>query len=263
VHPFLFSLGSLHFRVYGLSLALSFLLGSWLTLNRGLRRGLREEMLTGLFVWILVGAVVGARVHYVLAHPEQFPGPLDAFRLWEGGLTEYGGLILAVAASWIYLRRAKVPFLPVADLVAPVLALGEGITRIGCFFNGCCFGKPCQGSLCLHFPADSYAAQTLGAGVGVYPSQLVLSAALLLTFWLLLRTERLRLRPGKLFGLYLILQGGIRYAVDFTRYYEPSDRMVATAPLLVARSQLIALVLVILGVFLLARGGRPVREGAA
>lgn len=263
MHPILYSFGPFHLRAYGLALAAAFLAGSWLVLKRGPARGIREEVLTGLIAWILISSVVGARLLFVVAHPDQFASVWDALRIWEGGLTQYGGLIAAVLASWIYLRRARQAFLPVADLVAPSLALGEGITRIGCFINGCCFGRACSTSWAVHFPPHSYASQTLGAGVGVWPSQLFLSAGLLLAFFFLLWAERWRLGLGGIFGLFLVLQGVIRYAVDYTRYYEPSDRFAATAPLLETHSQLIALLLFLAGVVFLVRARRAGSRGGS
>jgi phosphatidylglycerol:prolipoprotein diacylglycerol transferase len=264
LHPILISLGPFKLRVYGLALALSFLLGSWLALKRGRERGMNEDKLIGLFWWIVISSIVGARILFVQAHPGDFRSPAEWFAIWTGGLTLYGGLIAAVLASWFYIRRQRMSFLAVADVIAPSLALGEGITRIGCFFNGCCFGRACANGLAVHFPPTSYAASTLGPGVAVWPSQLMLSAALFLTLGILLVSERRLRARGGIFGLFLLLQGIARYLVDFTRYYEPSDRYTSFGPWLQTHSQLIALVLVLAGIGLLAhaalRAGGAARE---
>jgi phosphatidylglycerol:prolipoprotein diacylglycerol transferase len=256
MHPILFSIGPFHFRAYGLALATAFLLGSWLALRRGRERGFREDALFGLFGWILVSALVGARLHFVLGHPEDFPSPLDALRIWEGGMTLYGGLLAAILASWVYVLRHRIPFLPVADLVAPSIALGEALTRIGCFVNGCCFGRPCEGALCVHYPADSYAAAALGPNVPVFPSQLLLSALFFLATPLLLYAGRKLRGAGAILGLYLVLQGLARWAVDWTRFYEPVDRVTWAAPLVTTKSQFVALFLFAWGVVLLVRARR-------
>ncbi len=258
MHPILLQLGPLKLRAYGLALAVSFLLGSWLALKRGRRQGMKEDDLLGLFWWIIIASVVGARLHYVIAHPDQFQNILDAFRIWDGGLILYGGLILGIAAAWVYLRRKRLAFLPVADVVAPALALGEGITRIGCFFNGCCFGDACHGNgvLCITYPPTSYAAQALGPGVAVWPSQLMLSVGLLISLFIILRTDRYLRAPGAIFGLYLVLQGIARYLIDFTRYYEPEDRLHLGLFWLTTKSQVIALILLAAGIVLVARGIR-------
>jgi phosphatidylglycerol---prolipoprotein diacylglyceryl transferase len=253
MYPVVFHLGPFPVRSYGIALAVSFLLGCGLALRRARARGVSEDLMFGLFFWIIAAAIVGARAHFVLAHPADFPNPADAFRLWDGGLTLYGGLVAALLASWFYLARHRVAFLPVADICAPSLALGEGITRIGCFVNGCCFGRACHGDFCVHYPVDSYAAAALGPGVPVMPSQLLLSATLLLaTGGLLLAGRHLR-GTGRLFGLFLVLQGSARWAVDFTRYYDPTDRLDSLAPIITTKSQLVALGLVAWGAWLCAR----------
>jgi phosphatidylglycerol---prolipoprotein diacylglyceryl transferase len=255
MYPVVFHLGPFPVRSYGIALALSFLLGCGLALRRARARGYSEDLMFGLFFWIIAAAIVGARAHFVLAHPAFFVNPVDAFRLWDGGLTLYGGLIAALLASWLYLARHRVPFLAMADICCPSLALGEGITRIGCFFNGCCFGHAGHGLFCVRYPAGSFASDALNpqAPVEVVASQLLLSAALLLaTGGLLLAGRRLR-GAGRLFGLFLVVQGVVRWAVDFTRYYEPIDRIEKLGPLITTKSQLIALGLVAWGVWLLVR----------
>jgi phosphatidylglycerol:prolipoprotein diacylglycerol transferase len=256
MYPVVFHLGPFPVRSYGIALAVSFLLGCGLALRRARARGYSEDLMFGLFFWVIGAAIVGARAHFVLAHPADFANPLDAFRLWDGGLTLYGGLMAALLASWLYLARHRVPFPSVADTCAPSLALGEGITRIGCYVNGCCFGRAGHGVFSVRYPPDSYAAAVVGPGVPVVASQLLLSAALLLaTGGLLLAGRRLR-GAGRLFGLYLVVQGSVRWAVDFTRYYDPIDRLERWAPVITTKSQLVALALVAWGVWLLVRGLR-------
>jgi phosphatidylglycerol:prolipoprotein diacylglycerol transferase len=260
--PVLFHIGPFSVRAYGVMLAISFVLGAMWATRAGARRGIDPDRVLSLIGWILVSSIVGARLHFVLAHPGPFAGPLDFFRIWEGGLTLYGGLIAAIVASFLYLRRHRIPFLLIADTMAPAIALGEAVTRIGCYLNGCCFGAPCHGGACIQYPADSYAAMTLGAGVAVYPAQLYLSGAMLLLFVALWRMNRRVLPAGVLFGAYLFGQGVARYVVDFYRYYEPVDRIVSLTPVIQTKSQLIALLLALSGVVLVVgslRGRRPAR----
>ncbi len=247
--PILFHLGPFSVRSYGVMLVISFLAGTFWTLKSAARRGIPEERIFSLVGWILLSSIAGARLHFVLAHPSSFGNPLDFFRIWEGGLTLYGGLIAAIAVSYLYLRRHAVPFLPVADAVAPALALGEGITRIGCFLNGCCFGSPCSGAICVRYPDSSYAAQSLG-NVPIYPAQLFLSGAMILLFLILWRLDKRRLATGVLLGLYLAGQGLARYGVDFYRFYEPVDRITGMGPWIRTKSQLVALALALSGALL-------------
>lgn len=257
--PTLFEIGPFRVHIYGVMLAVSFVLGSIYATRAAGRRGIPEDRIFNLVALILVSSIVGARLHFVMGHPESYGSPLQLLRIWEGGLTLYGGLIAAIVVSFLYLSRHKIRFLSVADAVAPALALGEAITRIGCFLNGCCFGRPCEGSLCVHYPHDSYASQALG-DVAIFPSQLFLSAAMFLFFFVLWRLDRKELTAGVLFSIYLIGQGIFRYAVDFTRYYETVDQVHSLGPWIETKSQVVALCLVAFGVVLLLvriRSQRP------
>jgi phosphatidylglycerol:prolipoprotein diacylglycerol transferase len=247
--PTLFEIGPFRVHIYGVMLAISFLIGSMWATRAAARRGIPGERVLTLIFWILVSSIVGARLHFVLGHPDSYGHSLDLFRLWEGGLTLYGGLVAALLVSFLYLRIQHIAILPVTDAAAPALALGEAVTRIGCFLNGCCFGRACEGPLCVHYPPDSYAAAAL-PGAAVYPSQLFLSAAMLLLFVVLWRVDR-RLPPaGIVLGLYLFGQGVARYAIDFSRYYEPVDSIGALGSWVEAKSQVVALALALAGLVL-------------
>jgi phosphatidylglycerol:prolipoprotein diacylglycerol transferase len=210
-------------KSYGLMLALSFLLGMVISVRRGKRRGLRPEDIYDLVFLILVTSLVGVRLAFVLTHLDQFPPWTRALAIWDGGLTLYGGLLLAIPATWWFCRRRRLDFLVIADALAPPVALGIGITRIGCFLAGCCYGKPCSLPWGVHFPASAPATKQFGP-VAVQPSQLYASAAGFLVFALLLLWERWSPRRGATFWRFLMLYGLDRFLNDFTRYYEPSQR---------------------------------------
>ena len=254
--PTLFHIGPFRVHVYGVMLAAAFLLGTFWARKGAARRGIDPDSILSLTGWILLASILGARLHFVLGHPASFAHPLDFLRIWEGGLTLYGGLVAAIVVSALFLRKNRLPFLPVADAIAPALALGEGIARIGCFLNGCCFGAVCHGAVCVHYPPGSYAYDTLG-NVGVYPAQLFLSASMLGLFVALWRADRRHSAPGFIFGLYLLFQGIARYGVDFLRYYEPIDRIQSLSPLIQTKSQVVALLLALGGLLLLIRRYRP------
>jgi phosphatidylglycerol:prolipoprotein diacylglycerol transferase len=92
--------------------------------------------------WSLIGAIVGARVGYVIAHASDFATPLDWFRIWEGGISLLGGIAGATIANAVNIRRFGLRFLQVADSVAPALALGIAVGRIGDLIIADHLGKP-------------------------------------------------------------------------------------------------------------------------
>jgi phosphatidylglycerol---prolipoprotein diacylglyceryl transferase len=255
VRPVLFDLGPFQVHAYGLALALSFLLGSFWVIRRGRPLGYREDDLNLLFLYILGSALVGARLYYAFQHPEDFRADwLEVFQIWRGGLTQYGGVIGALIVGGLFIRSRRWSFRAVADLLSPALALGEGITRIGCFLSGCCFGKPCSQAWCVVYPPGSPAHDALG-GVALQPSPLYLSATNLLLFFGLARALGAGLRPGRVFGLYLFVSALLRFLVDFTRYYVEGDR-IAIAGVRLAHSQWIGLALMAAGALLWLRAPR-------
>lgn len=169
MHPIAFNLGSLSVHWYGVLVALAFLAGLWLASRRGLRDGIPPERIADLGTWLIVGVIVGARALYVITYwREEFAGrPLwEIFALRRGGLVFYGGFIGAVIAGTLFVRRKKVSFWKLADVLAPSIALGFALGRIGCLLNGCCYGCACSLPWAIHFPVDHYTA-----GQPVHPTE--------------------------------------------------------------------------------------------
>jgi phosphatidylglycerol:prolipoprotein diacylglycerol transferase len=242
VYPDIVHLGPFTVTSYGLALTLSFFLGLLLALRRAPARGIKTVDVMDLFQVIVISSVLGARFFFVIFHLDFYRGRWWRMAaLWEGGLTLYGGLLLAFLASWLFLRARKIPFLRVADVFAPSLGLGIMVTRLGCFLRGCCFGLPTQSSVGVHFPAGSEASRTAyeyllehahGGGVvdlplspAVYPAQLFASLAGLLILVILLLLDRKRRPEGMIFAAFLALYGIKRFTVDFFRYYEDAMRV--------------------------------------
>lgn len=206
-------------KSFGLMMAISFAVGLWLSVRRGKDRGVPAETVTDLVFAVLVSSLVGVRLFYVMTHLGDFQPWYRAFFLWDGGLTLYGGIILATLTVWWLARRRGVPFLVMADIFSPGVILGIGLTRIGCYLAGCCYGLPTDASCGVHFPPGAPASQRFG-DQAVHPTQLYASAAAFAVFGLLLLWERLRPLRGATFARFLLLYGLIRFAEDFYRYYE-------------------------------------------
>jgi len=222
MYPVLFQIAGFQIRTYSLMLLLAFVVGIlllWLILKR--RTLIDPAVVSDLAFWVIIGVVIGARLAYVFMHWPQFAdNPAGIFKIWEGGAVYYGGFILAIIFGLIFLWRKKIPALPLLDSIAPAIALGEGIGRIGCFLNGCCFGKPTQ--VCgVTFPANSFASSIFGPDHSIWPTQLFQSGGGVLLFVVLFLLIRFtRLRKGQLFGIFLAGFGGLRFGVNLLRYYE-------------------------------------------
>lgn len=192
MHPVLFKIGPYSVYSYGAMLALAFLACSFLAKRRAASIGMDGEKILDFTVVLIISGVIGGRLMFVLLDLEYFKTrPLDIFKLWEGGLVWYGGFILAVISGAAFLRINKMPMLKTADLLMPYVALGQAIGRIGCFLNGCCYGK----SIAL-------------------PTQLFESAAMFIVYLILRRRVP---SNGRTFFLYLILYSSFRFFIEFLR----------------------------------------------
>ena len=138
--PILLQIGPLAVRWYGALIALGVLIGSLWTLRAARRRGLDPDAMLDLAPWLVIAGIIGARLVYVLTSPSAFFGPggspLDAFAVWQGGISIHGGVIGVMVAAWIFCRVRELSFWSVMDVLSPVGALGIIGGRIGNFFNG-------------------------------------------------------------------------------------------------------------------------------
>jgi phosphatidylglycerol:prolipoprotein diacylglycerol transferase len=215
MYPTILELGSLAIRSYGVALAAAVLLTVWLVERDARKRGVKSHAIFDLAVTILLASIVGARVMYVLQHWGEYQhDPLRSLMVWEGGLIFLGGLVPGVLAGLLYLRRKKLWFL--RDTIALYLPIGVGITRIGCFLNGCCFGKPTDFPLGIVFPSPC-----LAGAHPVHPTQLY-SAVAAFSIFAILKTLRKRSpAEGSIFWAFFALYALFRLGVDVLRYYEP------------------------------------------
>ena len=251
MHPEILRVGVLHLRFYGLALTLSFLLGTHLAMRRARRVHVSEDLILRLVLVLLFLAVAGSRAHYVLTHLSEFRGDFaGVFMIWDGGLSMYGGVLAAIVGGLAYIKSQGYPVWKVADVVAPFIALGEAITRIGCFMNGCCFGTPTSLPWGVVFPDDSFSAAVLG-NVHIHPSQLYLSGLAFLVFVFLLRFEKRKKFEGQLFWTCVLVLAVARALVDFTRYYDGSDYIGQLGYLRFNNNQLVAAGLIITSVIMM------------
>ena len=213
MYPVLFRFGPITLYGYGLLVAAGFLCAITLAGRRAQAMGLSAGKIQNLGLVALVAGLVGARVAYVALHWDVFRAdPLEIIRIDHGGLVFYGGLGAGLLGVVWGLRRFKLPGWPTVDLLVPPLVLAHAIGRIGCFLNGCCYGKPTRVPWGVAFPFD---------GIPRHPTQLYESAALLILFFLLKILERRRLGAGSILLAYGLLYGSWRFLIEFLRADNP------------------------------------------
>ncbi len=274
MHPILFRLGPFNLHSYGLCMALGVLCAYVFLAKLAARRGIAYESLSNLVVALVFVGLAGARTFYVAEHwTAQFAAdPSATVRIWEGGLMFYGSIVFGAAGLvlWCLWRRRSV--LEWLDLFAVVVPLGQAFGRLGCFFNGCCYGRVSYSAVSVRFPAHSlpwrdqldaslihpFSDGSLPArSLPVLPTQLFEAAACLALFLALLWLFR-RLHPaadageparfpGAVAAGYFLGYGAIRFVDEIFR----ADERLHFGWFSI--SQLISMALWVLGLALLAR----------
>ncbi|MBQ8036768.1 MAG: prolipoprotein diacylglyceryl transferase [Proteobacteria bacterium] len=189
---------------------------------------------------------------------------LRPFMFWAGGLTYYGGFLLAVGTAWFLSRRWKWSFLKLTDIASPVIALGLAFGRLGCFLAGCCFGKVTDVPWAVRFPQysdawkhhreffpDALYAQNQALGeflsLPVHPTQLYELFGSLALFAFLWLTRKKAHFEGRQLSILLIGYGILRFVIEIWR---DDDR----GGVLLSTSQWISIPLILVGCFLIWRG---------
>jgi phosphatidylglycerol---prolipoprotein diacylglyceryl transferase len=219
MHPVLFEIpffGGLTIYTYGVLVALGFLAGMLWVGYEAKRVGEDPARATDLVFYVILAAIIGSRIVYVLVSDRQhfFQDPLSFFRIWEGGLVFYGGLIGATAVSIWYTRYHRRSFWVYADIFSPAIALGHAFGRIGCLMAGCCHGRPAPMETwwTLNFPV--HAQGFAPPGIPLYPTQPMESLTALTIFLVLFLLRRFQRFRGEMFVYYLALYGCARIVLE-------------------------------------------------
>ncbi len=216
MYPVLFKLGPFTIHSWGVALAVAFMAGLVVIKLETKRRGLGADVAYDLIIASIIGGVFGARLFYIAGHLDEVGNPLLAlFAVWHGGLVFYGGLLGGTLAVLFVIWRYKLPVGGVADTVAPALAIGSAIGRLGCFTNGCCHGAVTKLPWGIVYTDPRSLAVPLG--VPLHPTQLIEFAYNVLIFGFLWSVRKRVRGTGKLFLLYLVLYGFFRFWVEFLR----------------------------------------------
>lgn len=148
---------------FGLMMVIGFLVGLQVAKYLARRSGLDPEAFVNAGLIALVAGVLGARLSHVIENFSDYTDPkrsfaanlLDAINIRSGGLTYYGGFLAAFPLLVWYAVRKKIPIRLGMDIIAPVLMIGLGFGRIGCFLNACCYGATCDLPWAMTFPYHS------------------------------------------------------------------------------------------------------------
>ncbi|MEE4272358.1 MAG: prolipoprotein diacylglyceryl transferase [Thermoanaerobaculales bacterium] len=247
MHPILIDLGFFALPSYGVLLAVAVLAALWTARIRADATGLDAARVVDFGLWLVIWALLGAKILLVVVEWKRYLGdPSQLLGLVRAGGVFLGGFIAAIIAAAVLLRRYRLEALPTFDVLAPSLALGQTIGRIGCLLAGCCWGHSCDLPWAITY-TDPAAAANVGTPlhVAVHPfpayAALFNFSVFLVLSWLYAK----RLPAGRVFASYLVLYGVGRFFLELTRGDEA--RGVYFNGLL-STSQLIAAALVTIGV---------------
>lgn len=259
MYPRLFELGPVSVYTYGVLLAAAYLLGLQFALVRARARGLDGAKVMDLGIAIIIAALVGAKALLVIVDFDYFwNNPRELVSIVRSGGVFYGGLILAVGVAFWYMRRHAMPLWPTTDVFAPGIALGHVVGRLGCFFAGCCYGRPTDLPWGVAF-TNVLAAENVGTPLNVHlhPTQLYEAGAEAVILALLLATER-KGRPfaGRTFWTYMFLYGVSRFVIEFYRG-DPRGTVFGGF----STSQFISMLLVPMSIAMLVWLGRRTTDG--
>lgn len=223
-------LGPVPIRAYALCILSGIIVAAWLTMKRMPRFGATGEQALDVTIWAVPFGIIGGRIYHVITSWQPYFGPggqpLNAFKIWDGGLGIWGAVALGAVGAWIGCRRHGVSLWGFADALAPGLLIAQGLGRWGNFFNNELYGGPTTlpwGIRIWQWDFAAGAAARDGAGnpipLGVFhPTFFYEFAWCILAALLLLALERrFDFRWGQRFGLLLMLYTVERLVVELMR----------------------------------------------
>jgi len=235
MYPRLFTIGPFTVYSFGLMLGIGFIVASALLTNELRRKGLDPALGSTITLIAVVFGVAGSKILYLIENWEYFVRAPFEMAFSPGGLTWYGGFILATVVIWLYVRKKGIPFLKICDAAAPGLMIGYGIARIGCHLAGDGdYGMPTSLPWGTVYSKGTYPpsaafkdfpeiVQKYGVHgvvpdtIPVHPApmyEFLMACGLFFVLWKL-RTKDTP--DGTLFVIYLILAGLARFLVEFIR----------------------------------------------
>ena len=235
-----FKIGSFTIHGYGVMIAIGILAAYFVGERQAKKHGLSPDLVDTLIFVVLVTGFLGSKITYCLTNLSGFLKDPMAY-LGSDGWVVYGGIIGAFIGSYIYCRLRKIDFFAYMNLLLPEAALAQGFGRIGCFFAGCCYGKPTDG-LGVVFPPGSLAP----SGVKLIPTQLISSFGDFLLFYILYRNYENGEHRDETGAWYMILYSIGRFLIEFLRGDEARGSIMG-----MSTSQFIAIFVALGGIILL------------
>ena len=200
-------LGGFPIRGYALCIVLGIVVAIVVGDRRLVARGGKPGQIADIAMWAVPMGIIGGRLYHVITTPDDYFGdggkPLDALKIWEGGLGIWGAVALGAVGAWIGTRQAGLAWPPVADAVIPGVALAQAVGRWGNWFNQELYGRPTDLPWALEIDPENRPRATPDAAT-YHPTFLYESLWVLLVAGLLIWADRrFDLGHGQVFALYI------------------------------------------------------------
>lgn len=260
--PSIVDFGLLRIPTYGVLLVTGIVMGLWTAHLRARRVGrLDPERVVDFGIWVALWGLAGSKLLLVVTEPGYVTSLQGLKGLLRAGGVFYGGLIGALVAAVVLVRRYHLQLWPLVDTLAPSVALGHFFGRLGCFGAGCCYGAHCDLPWAVTF-SHPLAAEISGTPLGVHlhPTQLYEAGFNLCNYLFLAWLFGRRPRDGSVLASYLVTYGVGRFVIEFFRG-DPDRGFVLGGVL--STSQAIAVGMVLVGLAILVGRWMASRRAAA
>lgn len=235
MHPELFHIGNITIYSYAFLIVLGTVVASIYTKWRSKKELGIVDLSNTFFYFIFIAGFIGGKIFFYLEKPSYYLyNPKMMLANFSGGFVFYGSFIFIIPVVLWYLKKYRIPILPMLDILAITTLIVHSVGRLGCFFGGCCYGKPTTGVTGIVFPTSH--------GVAVHPTQLYEITALLFIMVVLLFIKKKQHFKGQLFLLYIAFYAVVRNVLELFR----GDKRGFIIPNYLSHSQFIGLILLII-----------------
>lgn len=218
MHPVLFKIGPLSIHTYGFLLAVGVLSSIIFCLKLAKKEGFDTSVFSDLLFYAILSGLIGAKLILLITDFKLYwknPAYLKDI-LVSGGIFQFGLLFGAAFAMW-YLRKKKMNVRKVGDIIAPGLALAHFFGRMGCFFAGCCWGRPAEGSFCGVTYTNPDCQTGIPLNTSLFPTQVFEAVFNLFNFIVLVWIYKKKKLSGQVFVFYIFNYSLFRFFIEYFR----------------------------------------------
>ena len=248
ISPVAFSIGQKEIYWYALIILAGFMAGLLLAASNSEKRGIKKDHVWDIALFGILFGIIGARIYYVLFALDEFKDNwLDIFKLWEGGLAIYGGIIAAITTTVVYCKTKKINVLNALDVACVGLLLGQAIGRWGNFMNCEVYGRP----------TEAFLGMSINGGSPVHPLFLYESLWNLAGVIVILLLRDRKTKNGQVFCLYLLWYSTGRLFLEGMR---DGDYILYLIPDVLGISQVVSALLIIISIIafiLISKSDKP------